>query len=213
MSFRDSQRLENAIDSARNEAPRLSDENQARLAQLMTVLASGYLEATCREVLKAYAAQRADPSVVRYVSANLERFNSPKIDNILTLVGSFDPGRERDLKQFVEGPSHGDENSVKESINSIVGLRNQIAHGRPIDVSIGRVARYFEDAKNSQGNWKAFFPLRTGVRKRLTQGEKFRLFVEADTETVVGDEHATGAKSRWILPRPEVGVGATIGTT
>lgn len=88
MSFRDSHRLENAINSARNEAPKLSDENQAWLAQLMTVLASGYLEATCREVLKTYAEQRADPSVARYVSANLERFNSPKIENILTLVGS-----------------------------------------------------------------------------------------------------------------------------
>ena len=79
MSFRDSHLLENAINSARNEARDLSYENQARLAQLMTVWASGYLEATCRDVLRTYAEQRAEPSVARFVSLNLDRFSSPKM--------------------------------------------------------------------------------------------------------------------------------------
>ena len=150
MSFRDSHLLENAINSARNEARDLSDENQARLAQLMTVWASGYLEATCRDVLRTYAEQRAEPSVARFVSLNLDRFSSPKMGNIIDLVRSFDKNRADELEKFAD-------DGVKESVNSIVGLRNNIAHGRPTDVSVGRIVQYFEDAKKLAGKLKDLF--------------------------------------------------------
>ena len=140
MSFRDSRYLENAISSAHDEARNLSEEGQSWLAQLMTVWASGYLEATCRDVLRTYAEQRAEPSVVRFVSRSLSRSRSPNMENILTLVRSFDKSRADELEEFVDG-------SVKESVNSIVGLRNQIAHGRPTSISVGRIWQYFEDAK------------------------------------------------------------------
>ena len=140
MSFRESRYLENTISSARDEARNLSEGGRSWLAQLMTVWASGYLEATCRDVLRTYAEQRAEPSVARFVSRNLDRFSSPKMENILTLVRSFDKNRADDLEEFADG-------SVKESVNSIVGLRNQIAHGRPTNVSVGRISQYFEDAK------------------------------------------------------------------
>lgn len=150
MSFRDSRYLENAINSARNEAGDLSDQNQARLAQLMTVWASGYLEATCRDVLRTYAEQRSDSSVTRFVSRNLDRFSSPRMENIVTLVRSFDKDRADELEKFAEG-------SIKESVNSMVGLRNQIAHGRPTGITVGRIARQFEDAKKLAGKLEDLF--------------------------------------------------------
>ena len=150
MSFRDSHRLENAINSARNEARELSDENRARLAQLMTVWASGYLEAKCRDILRAYATRRAERSVGRFVSRNLDRFNSPKMANIIDLVRSFDEDRAAELESFVEG-------RIKESVNSLVGLRNQIAHGRPTDITVGRITQQFEDAKRLAGKLEHLF--------------------------------------------------------
>ena len=150
MRFRESHRLENAINSARDEARNLSDENQARLAQLMTVWASGYLEATCRDVLRTYADRRADSSVVRFVSRNLDRFNSPKMGNIIGLVRSFDEGRATELERFVEG-------RIKESVNSLVGVRNQIAHGRSTDITVGRIVQQFEDAKKLAGKLEDLF--------------------------------------------------------
>ena len=116
----------------------------------MTVWASGYLEATCRDVLRTYAEQRAEPSVARFVSLNLDRFSSPKMGNIIDLVRSFDKNRADELEKFAD-------DGVKESVNSIVGLRNNIAHGRPTDVSVGRVVQYFEDAKKLAGKLKDLF--------------------------------------------------------
>ena len=118
MSFRDSKRLETAIDSARDEAasPRLSEENKARLAQLMTVWASGYLEAVCRDAVLAYTKNRAHPTVVNFVSRSLSRFQNPRMENILTLVRGIDGDIADDLGNYAD-------DSIKESVNSIVGSR------------------------------------------------------------------------------------------
>ena len=142
MSFRDSKRLETAIDSARDEAasPQLSEENRARLAQLMTVWASGYLEAVCRDAVLAYTKNRAHPNVVNFVSRSLNRFQNPRMENILTLVRGIDSNIADDLGNYADG-------SIEESVNSIVGIRHRIAHGRSANISVGRVTQYFEDAK------------------------------------------------------------------
>ena len=153
MSIGDSQRLENAILSARDAARALSAENQARLAQLMTVWASGYLEAMCRDVLRAYAEQRADPGVARFVSHSLTRSRSPRMENIVELVRSFDKNRASELENFAEG-------AIKESVNSIVGLRNQIAHGHPTDISVGRIGSYFDHVRKFAEKLEALFNTR-----------------------------------------------------
>ena len=152
--FGDSHRLEAAIDSARADAHELSNENQSRLAQLMTIWASGYLEATCREVLRAYARHRSDPSVLRFVSRNLERFRSPTMDNVLNLIRSFDEDRARQLEDFASG-------SIKESVNGMVAQRHRIAHGRSTDTTIARVSQQFEDARKMANKLKALFQLDT----------------------------------------------------
>ncbi len=142
MSFQDSRRLETAIDSARNDAasPQLSEENKVWLAQLMTIWASGYLEAMCRGAVLEYTRKRANPKVVNFVSRSLDRFPNPSMDNILNLVQRLDSDIADDLRDFV------DEN-ISESVNSIVGLRNRIAHGRFANISVGRITEYFDNAR------------------------------------------------------------------
>ena len=142
MSFQDRKRLETAIDRAYGEAssPQLSDENKAWLAQLMTIWASGYLEATCRDVLLEYTKKRADTNIVTFVSQNLNRFQNPKMENILTLIRGFDKDVANRLDEFTDG-------SIKESVNSIVGIRHLIAHGRSADISVARITQYFDNTK------------------------------------------------------------------
>jgi len=142
MSFGDRQRLEKAIDSAWQEASgdRCADETKAWLAQLMTIWASGYLEVSCREVLLEYTRKRANANVLEFVSYELSRFQNPKTGNIDTLIRRFDPGAADQLDGFAEG-------EIKDSVNSIVGIRHQIAHGRSANISVGRITQYFDNAK------------------------------------------------------------------
>ena len=89
MTVRDSQTLKIAINSAHEGANGLSDENQARLAQLTTVLISGYLEVICRDVLLTYVERTSDKGVARFVGKRLKRIRSPEASNILELVRSL----------------------------------------------------------------------------------------------------------------------------
>ena len=150
MSPRDSRRLEAAIESAREGAHELSLENQSRLAQIMTIWASGYLEATCREVLGDYSARRANPAVARYVSRNLERFANPNVERIVDLVRSFNDDYARELEDFARG-------EIKEGINGMIALRNQIAHGRSTDTTIARVSQQFSHARTLANKLKSRF--------------------------------------------------------
>lgn len=134
------QRLENAFAAAESACADLYDENEGRLALLMTIWASGYLEVVCRETLLHYAKVRSAPSVARYVRRQLHRFQNPNMERIADLIGGFDKNKAADLRAWAEGP-------VAESVNSIRGLRNQIAHGQLPNVSVARIAGHFHNAR------------------------------------------------------------------
>ena len=151
MNDRDTRTLEIVIDSACKEALNLSDENQSRLAQLMTVWISGYLEVTCRDVLLTYVEGRSGKTVARFVAQRLRRIRSPNINGILDLVRSFDKDLANELKKFVT------RESIKESVNSVVELRNQIAHGTSVTTTIANAKNQFEDSKRLAGKLKELF--------------------------------------------------------
>ena len=150
MSVRDARILETSIDSTYQEALELADENQFRLAQLMTIWVSGYLEVTCRDVLLTYTERKSDEAVARFVGQNLQRMRGPNTEEIFKLVRSFDKDRANELKEFFQG-------RIKESVDGVVALRNQIAHGGPANTTIANVKTQFEDSKRLAGKLKELF--------------------------------------------------------
>ena len=134
------QRLESAFLQAEAACADLYDENQARMAQLMTIWASGYLEVVCQETLLRYTTERSAPPVARYVRNRLDRFWNPNMERIAQLVGKFDKDKESTLRAWATGP-------VAVSVNSIHDLRNQIAHGRLPNVSVARIVGHFHNAR------------------------------------------------------------------
>ena len=152
MSVRDSRTLEIAIESARKEAQDLTDENQARLAQLITVWICGYLEVTCRDVLLSYVEEHSDDaSVARFASQNLRRIRNPSTEGILELVKSFDKDRAEVLNDFIQG-------RVAESVNSVVKSRQGIAHGRPVGgLTIEQVWDQFDDSRKLAAKMRELF--------------------------------------------------------
>lgn len=150
MSVRDARTLKLAIDSTYEAALLSSDENQTRLAQLMAIWVSGYLEVTCRDVLLTYAEKNSDKRVARFVGQRLRRIRSADTEEILNLVRSFDKERAAELREFVRG-------RIKESVDGVVNLRNQIAHGRSINATIETVKKQFDDSRQLAEKLKELF--------------------------------------------------------
>lgn len=118
----------------------LPDELQGSFARYLCVLASSYLEASCRQLIFEYARKRSDPTVLRYVEAGVAGFRNPNTETILQLVGRFSVALRDSVKQQIS-------DKIKTSVDSIYANRNSVAHGRPSGVSIGQMRGYYEDAR------------------------------------------------------------------
>jgi len=116
----------------------------------MTIWVSGYLEVTCRDVLLTYTERKSDEAVTRFVNQNLQRMRNPNTEQILSLVRSFDKDRANELKEFFQG-------RIKESVDGVVALRNQIAHGGFAYTTIAKVKAQFDDSRELAGKLRELF--------------------------------------------------------
>lgn len=115
-----------------------SDEKRAELARHACVLASGYVEVCCRDIISS----QASPAVCRYIQSQLQFFQNPNMENILQLIGSFDPGLRANVEDSLD-PRH------KDAIDSIVANKNSIAHGRNVGISYVHIKNYIEAANDT----------------------------------------------------------------
>lgn len=105
-------------------------------ARYITVLVSGFLEASIPSILQAYAQNKAAPYVVSFVSGRLDGVTNLNAEKIGQLLGAFDSSWQNSYLEFLS-------DERKQAINSVVGLRNVIAHGRDTGVTLGSIRRYY----------------------------------------------------------------------
>lgn len=135
-------RLTQKLDNTFGRVSQLGDDIEVRadFARYLCVLVSGYLEVAVVECATWYATKKSAPPVASYASQNLERFVNPNAERVLQLVGSFNLDWRTGLETFL-----GDKR--KDAVDSVVALRNQIAHGESVGVTYARVRTYYESVK------------------------------------------------------------------
>jgi hypothetical protein len=129
------QKLEALFDSIRDGG--LSPELTAHYARYMCVLVSGYAEQSVVELASHYCGKAASPRVGRYAARQLDRLANVNVERLKQLVVAFDPQWWEELL--------GTQTDALEAFDSVVALRNAIAHGEERDVTLGRVRDYFRD--------------------------------------------------------------------
>jgi len=92
------------------------------------------------EISLEHVRTHSDPSVLRHVDGRLRRFTSANAQNIIDLVGSFNPDWRVDLEGFLV-------DEYKDAINSVVNLRHTVAHGRYTGVTMVSVQDYYARVK------------------------------------------------------------------
>ena len=109
-------------------------------ARYLCVLVSGYLESAIAELALEHCRHRCSPTVLSYVDAQLGRFQNPNAERVLQLLGAFDPLWRTDLETFISGER-------KDAIDSVVALRNKIAHGESVGITYRRIKDYYTRTK------------------------------------------------------------------
>ena len=68
------------------------------------------------------------------------RVGNPKAERLLIFVGFFDPNWRNQLEEYISGER-------KDALDSIVNLRNDIAHGKSVGITYDRIKRYYDNGR------------------------------------------------------------------
>jgi|SRR5438552_7125557 len=114
-------------------------ELQSHWARYLCVLVSGFIETSVIAIYTKYAEDKSTKQIASYVERQLDRFQNPTMERILSLTYSFSTDWGHELKKATEG-------ELKAAIDSIVANRNNIAHGQDVTITYARIHEYYKSA-------------------------------------------------------------------
>ena len=131
-------RLRQILDKTfeRGKAVGTDPELQSDFAKYLCVLVSGFLEKAVAELVLEHARRSSAPSIQRFVESRTQRTTNVNSRRLQELLGTFDVGWRKDLDVYLV-------DERKAALDSIVSLRNSIAHGQSVGVTFVRVRDYY----------------------------------------------------------------------
>ena len=112
------------------------EELEAEYARHLCVLASGFVEKAIGEIIVQYSLGKTAAPLHSFVATSVGRFRNLDKEKLLAVIGAFDFSWRNQLDKFVV-----DERLA--ALNSVVGLRNDIAHGGGSNVSLAQMSKYW----------------------------------------------------------------------
>ena len=107
------------------------------LVSYSVIKSCGTIEIVYKDIIYNHLIQNANKEAIAYFSKNIKESSSnPKIENICSLLKQINANWNTSFKNNAN-------NIDKQSLNSLVELRNQLAHGNSITSSIDDVITYF----------------------------------------------------------------------
>lgn len=114
------------------------DSKNRYLIPYAVVRASGTIEAVFKSLIYDFLSENCKAETQTFLEKEtVDSSCNPKIGNIEEMLQRFDPQRKEAFAKETKGTQE------KQDLNSLVALRNDIAHGRNINSSISIVQRYY----------------------------------------------------------------------
>ena len=117
------------------------DEVKAHFARYLCVLTSGFLERSVKIIIINYVTDKSAPVIQNYLNYSLKKVRNLKTNNILNLLCSFSIDWKNELEVSLT-------DEEKDSIDSIVSNRHNIAHGYNVGVSFGQISVWYKNLKS-----------------------------------------------------------------
>jgi len=113
-------------------------EVAGEINRYLIIRTCGYLERGLLVAARSLCSQKCTTEVLRFSHSFLERGPNPKSAEIVRLVERFSDVWARQLQRLLE------EEEREERLNALVGIRNDIAHGKNQGVTRRQAWEYFE---------------------------------------------------------------------
>lgn len=131
------ERQKQKLEATFKRASSLSDaELLSDFARYLCVLVSGFLEQSVIELTLEHVRSHSHGSVLRHVDSRLRQWRTPNSKRIIDLLGSFETAWRTDLEAYLV-------DEYKAAVDSVVDLRNAIAHGRFAGITMATVHDYY----------------------------------------------------------------------
>ncbi len=111
-------------------------EVRSDFARYLCILVSGFVEHAVTALTIRYCRERSQPAVANYAGTQLSRLQNLNSERLMQVVGAFERQWREDLTTFLDGPR-------KDALDSVLGLRNQIAHGESVGLTYVRIREYY----------------------------------------------------------------------
>src|SRR5262245_60551686 len=115
-------------------------ELRSDFARYLCILVSGFVENAVTALTMRYCDARSHLTVASYAGVQLSKIQNLNSERLVQVVGAFERRWREELIVFLEGPR-------KDALDSVVSLRNQIAHGESVGVTFARIKEYYNRVK------------------------------------------------------------------
>lgn len=115
------------------------EELRSHLSRYLCIISNGHIEESLRIIYGQYTENKSShQNITNYVSKDLGEFRNPNTEKILALTSRFSPEWRKELELFLT-------DEMKDSLNSIVNIKNALAHGRTTGISYITLKKYWEN--------------------------------------------------------------------
>ena len=118
------------------------DELKSMLTQYLCVRVSGLLETFVKCRISDYTDKRVPKEVNRYISGKFKEITNLNTNKIKTVLNSFSNDWSCDFDKYLT-----ESEQQKNSVDSLITHRHNIAHGQSQSISLKNLEQYYEDVK------------------------------------------------------------------
>lgn len=111
-------------------------EVRSDLARYACMQLTGFLEQALLSIGRHVVTQMSSGAALRFSESHLDRSFNPRSGPVVSFVSRFSSEWAQELEKILADDERGN------SLNALVGIRNQIAHGQSQGVSIQRLYDY-----------------------------------------------------------------------
>ena len=116
-------------------------EVEAQWARYMCIRCAGFFETALREILGKYLEDTSSSNSARYGKQALKRNQNPGSEQIVQILGFFNSSWRDNLENNLCWTDGG-----KDAFDSVINIRNNIAHGGDAGITLGTLTQYRDKA-------------------------------------------------------------------
>lgn len=135
--------LDEDLNLANNQS---DDEVKSLLAKIICIRISGLLEVAIKSRISDYSDKKTPKEIKRFLTQKFKDITNLKTSKLCDVLGAFSSDRKDEFEEEIRNNQQ-----IKSSLDSLITLRNDIAHGQTCSISLNHVQQYYNDVKIAIG--------------------------------------------------------------